>query len=477
MFLLDYPSTINGLKKDYMTNMNNMTTMKAKFVSLLAILALTFGTKLKAQDPCTVAASLFTEPAKVQNYEAAMPHYQKVIDECPQYSLAIYQYAVKMFEHYIENGDKSKISDLEKAYNLRIKYYPSKSKEGDILSDIAQIKYDNGIGTKMEQFQAFDEAFKKDEENFKSPKRIYTYFSLAMDLYEEGKKDIQDVFDLYDIIQSKIEKEEGYYAKQLTELLNKQESGEQLSSKEEKKMDGYEKNVGYYGQIKESVDAKLGKIADCENLIPLYEKNFEENKDNVAWLKSAAGRLNARDCETPLFFQMVEQLHTLQPSASSAYYLGRLADKAGKSGEAMDYYNQAVELETDANKKADYLFAIAENLRKKGSYGSARSKYLQVLDIKPSKGICYLRIAEMYAKSSNDCGNTVFEKRAINWKAAEMADKAARVDGSIASTARAAAESYRQRAPSKSDIFSEGMAGKTVTFSCWVGGSVRVPNL
>ena len=83
----------------------------------------------------------------------------------------------------------------------------------------------------------------------------------------------------------------------------------------------------------------------------------------------------------------------------------------------------------------------------------------------------------MYAQSTNSCGNNVFEKRAINWKAAEMANKAARVDGSIASTARAAASSYLQRAPSKSDIFAEGMAGKTVSFSCWVGGSVRVPSL
>ena len=58
-----------------------------------------------------------------------------------------------------------------------------------------------------------------------------------------------------------------------------------------------------------------------------------------------------------------------------------------------------------------------------------------------------------------------------------MANKAARVDGSIASTARDAASSYMQRAPSKSDIFSAGKAGQTISFSCWVGGSVRVPNL
>lgn len=451
--------------------------MKTKATLFLSLLALLFVGKMQAQDPCAVSASLFTEPAKVKNYQAALQHYDKVVNDCPQYSLAIYQYAVKMFEHFIESGDKTKIADLEKAYDLRMKYYPSKSKKGDILSDIAQIKYDNGIGTKMEQFKAFDHAYKTDEENFKSPKRIYTYFSLAMDLYNDGQKDIQEVFDLYDVIVEKIEKEEGYYAGQVTELINKEEGGTALSAKEKKKMDAYEKNLGYYSQIKGSVDTKLGAIADCDNLIPLYEKNFEAKKNDAAWLKSAAGRLNAKDCETPMFFKLVQQLHSLQPSAASAFYLGRLADREGKGSDAINYYNQAVELETNESKKADYLFAIAENYRSKGSYSTARSYYNKVLAIKPGKGICYLRIADMYAKSSNDCGSSVFEKRAINWRAAEMAEKAARVDAGIASTARAAASSYRQRAPSKSDIFSEGMAGKTVTFNCWVGGSVRVPNL
>jgi hypothetical protein len=83
----------------------------------------------------------------------------------------------------------------------------------------------------------------------------------------------------------------------------------------------------------------------------------------------------------------------------------------------------------------------------------------------------------MYSKSSNDCGSSIFEKRAVNWLAASMADKAARVDASIATEARKAASSYRQRAPSKSDIFSDGMSGKTIRFNCWIGGNVKVPNL
>lgn len=450
--------------------------MKTKI--LLVVFLTTLATNFaNAQDDCTIAVSLFTEPAKIKNYEGALAQYDKVISSCPKYSVAIYQYAVKMFEYFIEQGDPSKIKDLENAYQLRMKYFPKKSKKGDILADIAQIKYDNKIGDKTTQFNAFDLAFKTDERTFKSPKGIYTYFSLGMDLYKDGKKEIQEVFDLYDVIIEKIEKEEGNYATQINKLVEKEESGQKLSSKEKKKLAGYEKYLGYYAKIKGSVDTKLGSIADCENLIPLYEKNFEEKKGDIAWLKSAASRLNAKDCETPLFYQLVQQLHSLQPSAASAFYLGRLADRDGNNTDAIDYYNQAVELETNLNKTADYIFAIAENCRKRGSYSKARSNYYKVLEQKPSKGICYLRIADMYSKSSNDCGSTVFEKRAINWKAAEMAQRAARVDASIAATARATAESYRGRAPSKSDIFAEGMGGKTININCWIGGSVKVPNL
>lgn len=468
----------DGLKRDIMINRINTNTMKTKVTLLLVVLAVTFSGRALAQmDECITTASLFIEPAKAKNYEAALPHYDKVVNECPKYSMATYQYAERMFKHFVEKGDLSKVSDYEKNFKLQLVNYPSKTKVGKNMAKVAQLKYDNKLGSMKEQFEAFDAAYMRDEKTFTSPKSLYTYFSLAKDLFEAGQKDIQEVFDLYDVIQEKINKEEGKYASKLSELIDKEEAGTMLSSKEKKRLKGYETNLESYGKIKGSVDAKLGVIADCTNLIPLYERLFEEKKNDVSWLKSAAGKLNAKDCDTPLFFQMVQQLHSLQPSAASAFYLGRLAEKAGKASEALNYYNQAVELEGDPNRKVGYYTSIAENFRKKGSLGKARSYYRKILEIKPNSGRAYLKIAQMYARSSNSCGSNVFEKRAINWLAAQMADKAARVDPSIASTARAAASSYRQRAPSKTDIFSSGMAGKTVSFRCWVGGSVRVPSL
>jgi tetratricopeptide (TPR) repeat protein len=466
------------LKKDIMINKINTTTMKTKVTLLLAVFAVAFSGNMLAQmDECVTTASLFIEPAKAKNYEAALPHYDKVVTECPKYSLATYQYAEKMFKYFVEKGDKSKVAAYVKNFEMQEMHFPAKSKDGKNMAKIAQLKYDNEMGTKAQQFAAFDEAYKTDEETFTSPKSLYTYFSLARELFDSNEKDIQEVFDLYDIIQDKISKEESKYASRLSELIDKEEAGTVLTSKEQKKVKGYETNLGSYGLIKGSIDTKLGAIADCTNLVPLYEKLWEEKKNDVDWLKSSAGKLNSKDCDTPLFFQMVQQLHSLQPSAASAFYLGRLAEKAGKASEALDYYNQAVDLETDPNKKVGYYSSIAENFYKKGSYGQARSYFRKVLELKPNSGRAYLKIAAMYNKSANSCGSSPFEKRAINWLAAQMADKAARVDPSIAGSARSAANSYRGLAPSKTDIFSSGMAGKTVSFNCWVGGSVRVPSL
>ena len=56
-------------------------------------------------------------------------------------------------------------------------------------------------------------------------------------------------------------------------------------------------------------------------------------------------------------------------------------------------------------------------------------------------------------------------------------EKAGRVDPSLSGSSSQAANSYSAKAPSKEMIFSSGMAGKTVTFNCWVGGSVKVPSL
>ena len=144
--------------------------------------------------------------------------------------------------------------------------------------------------------------------------------------------------------------------------------------------------------------------------------------------------------------------------------------------EPLPIYNKAVELETDSYKKSNILYKIATIVRK-NSKSQARNYLNKSISANSSNGKAYLLLANLYAGSANACGETPFEKRAIYWKAAEVARKAGRVDPSLASNANQTAASYTQRAPDKTMIFNTGMAGKTVTFKCWVGGSVKVPTL
>ncbi len=457
--------------------------MKKRFIALLTIALSGLGSVNAQSGDCATMAALAYDDAKAKNYEAAYPALVKVKEECPKYSLATYQYLERALEYKIDNaeqGDKKElVEELINVWEARLELYPTKTSKGKIYSDIALLKFDNKIGDKNEQYMAFDKAYTEDKDNFKSPKGLYAYFDLMAEMQDEGEKTLQDVFDNYDRVFTKIEEEENEAAENLAPLLKKQEEGEDLTAKEQKQIKYAEINLSNYSKVKEAINAKLGARADCDNLIPLYSKDFDAKQGDVAWLKNVNARLSAKDCtEDPLFIKVSEALHKLEPSAKSAYSLGQLAESKGNSSKALQYYNQAAELETNKSDQAKIYYRIANNYKDKGSFGQARNFYNKALQAKPSLGSAYLQIASMYAQSANNCGEDAFNKRAVYWLAADYASRAARVDPSISSNANQAAAAYKGRAPQKSDVFqSSKNAGDAISIGCWIGETVRIPNL
>ena len=141
------------------------------------------------------------------------------------------------------------------------------------------------------------------------------------------------------------------------------------------------------------------------------------------------------------------------------------------------FYNESIEVQTDNIKKARILYKIATKFKNTRQFYRSRNYARRALEFQPSMGRANLLIANLYASSANGCGETQFEKRAVYWLAEREARKAAKIDATIRKTALKAAESYLGRAPSKTDIFTEGNSGKVITFNCWIGLSVTVPTL
>lgn len=458
--------------------------MKTKLLALLAAVFFSFGTANAQEVDCNTTLSLYSQSAKIKDYKSALPHYNTLAENCPKINLALYQYGERMFKQLIKDaeGDAAKKKEyaeaLIKNYELRLENFPDKTQKGEAYADIAQVKFDNGLGSLEEQYNAFDKAWELDRESFNSPKALYSYFNLIVKLQEAGKKDLQEVFTKYDELIQKIERQEIIRAEQAEPLMAKQEAGEELNSNEKRILSNSDIYLTNFMKIKGSINSMLGEKADCDNLIPLYKKDFEAKKTDTEWLRKAARRLSAKDCDDPLFFQLVEALHEAEPSAKTAYYLGQLADKDGNNAKALEYYNQSAELEEEPLAKAKVYYAIANKYKAKGSLSQARSFYRKALKFQPSLGVAYLKIAQMYAASANNCGETSFEKRAVYWLAAEYADRAGKVDPSLKSNASQTAASYRGTAPQKQDIFtSDYKTGDNISFGCWVGESVRVPAL
>jgi len=436
----------------------------------------------QAQNPeCMTNLSIFSEHAKVKNYDAAYTPWKMVYENCPDANWAIYAYGERILKDKIEKSsgaDKDAlVNTLFGVWDNSLKYFPKKAKKADVIIDKVLLKYDNKMIKDDEIYSMLSQAFTEDKANFNNPKALYLYFSSLVDLNKAGKKDLQEVFDVYDEVTEKIDSENDKLTDNIAKLLPKEEANT-LTSKEKKLLSSYNSYSENYGKIAGSIDSKLGALADCGNLIPLYEKSFEEKKGDVTWVKRAVGRMFNKECtDDPLFSKMVEVQAQLDPSADVYVYLGTLKMKNGDSSGALADFDKALSLETNGKKKSNIAYKVAVINKRKGSKSSARKYAQSAIDANPANGRAYLLIANLYATSANDCGSTPFEKRAIYWKAADMARQAGRVDPSVSGSASQSAASYAAKAPTKEMIFSAGMAGKTVSFSCWVGGSVKVPNL
>jgi tetratricopeptide (TPR) repeat protein len=317
-------------------------------------------------------------------------------------------------------------------------------------------------------------------ESFANPKALYNYFKTLYTMYKNGDENVtmDALFSKYEDVSEKFTIENQKLSRTFDRILKKEDSGEALTPRDKRSKRVAEINSRANSTYANNLDAIISQEASCENLIPLYRSNFDENKSDDKWLKRAASRMDAKECsDDPLFVELVEALHSLSPSADSAYYLGILKDKAGNTTEAIAFYEESLTLESDAYRKAEILYKIAAKLKKRGLKSQARKYAKQALSNKPSMGKAYILIAGLYADSANDCGNNQFEKQAVYWLAAQTARRAAIVDPSLKKTSQKLEASYTGRAPSKTDIFTQGKAGEVISFDCWIRSSVTVPNL
>ena len=443
--------------------------MKTNITLIIAILFLGLNSNFAqtSNEDCTVNLSLFVEAVKADKFAEALPYYRVAIKDCPKFNQsAIYKYGEDMFEGLYDASttDAEKveyINELTTLWDSRIENYASKSPLGKYGAKKTELKYDNRelLGLSDEQiYTEYDAIYKSDLKNFNNAKDLYVYFKMMVSLYDKGQKTPQELFNKYDDVVDKIDTEVEANSVKLNELIAK---GESLSSKQETHKRIYTQRVDAFEKISGSLEQLLGDRANCEVLIPIYQKDYEANKNDGQWLQRAMNKLYAKGCKTdPMFVKIVKQKYSLAPNADVARYL------YGITGE-QKYLDEIFRLETDPLKLAKLNYNLALEFKGKGSYGQARTYFYKAAQLNPADTKPYLQVAAMYQASVKSCGNDNFEKRAIYWLAASEAGKAS----------SSTAAKYKALAPTKTEIFSSGKSGQTIKIGCWIGRSITVPTI
>ena len=186
--------------------------------------------------------------------------------------------------------------------------------------------------------------------------------------------------------------------------------------------------------------------------------------------------LSKKDCkDNDVFYIAVSKLHDLEPTSSSAYNMGNMCMEKKKYSEAVDYYNQAIEMAQDETNLAAYYYQLSYALRMNRSYSAARSAALKSADLNPESGKPYMMIGDIYLASANSCGSSRLEIGAVYWAAVDMFMKAKKIDDLLTELANKRISKYSKYFPSKEDCFFENIQeGDSYRVKCWIDRSTRV---
>ncbi|NQY11152.1 MAG: hypothetical protein HRT71_16775 [Flavobacteriales bacterium] len=398
---------------------------------------------------CLESLNLFGDDIKAKNYKSAVIHWRTAVTICPKASKNLYINGAKMLKSLIkEEADEAKktilIDSLFWLYAERIKNFGQEGYvKGRWAGDVYKYKKDiNG---------AYDLAANSYEleQNKTDANTVNIYFRTAFSKYKKKELEKEFIMELYlklsDVVSANL---------------------------------GDARKVPSYKIVQEGMDKKFADLANCEDLIGVFQPRFDATPEDIGMLKTITKLLDKVDCtDSELFYGASVKLDALDPSETSKYNLGKMSMGKKKYSAALDYFKAAVELASDGEKKGKYLFKAAEAYKALGQKPTARTYAKKAIAARPGWGIPYILIGDLYAISGKECGEEGkdVKKGSVQWAAYDMYKKAKSVDSGVAGVANKKMEQAKSRFPDTEKLFFEGVeVGAAFTVECWINETTIV---
>ena len=413
---------------------------------------------------CLQNISIYTEYVKTNNFKDAYNPWKIVFTEAPFAQVGTYTNGAKILRALIQSTkdaaqQKAYLDELMGIHDQRIKYL-------DQLNKIVRTPSSKGsiLGMKAHDYIIF--SGKNVDVN-----KAYQMVTEAVNMEKENA-DYFMFMDMMDISSRKLKKEDAHKEQFIQDYLTASSLAD-AAFKAAKK----ERDKKLLKTTKENVDAYFinSGAASCENLQSIYGPKVAQNKTNLDYLKQVISVMQLLKCtEEQAYFDASEAAHAIEPTSATAAGCGYMYYKKGDLTKSISYFDQAVELEQDPDKKAEYSYNAAVILFSKKQLSKAKQYANKAISIKKEYGDAYILIAQMYASSPNWSDEAALNKCTF-FAVLDKLQRAKSVDPSVTEKANELIRIYAGHTPKDEDLFFLGLKkGNSVTIGGWIGETTTI---
>ena len=336
-------------------------------------------------------------------------------------------YLDSMFLSFELKGKYFELTDLE-LNNEAYRYY----------------KYWKTNKSKMaEALHAYEVAYKNPKEVINN--NIVSYMDMVRRAKAYGENISNDkVFDVYTLVMETIDL--------------KEQQGEDADKLEK-----------YRDAVNSLLTMTMGDDLNCDFINNNLAPKLDQSPD-IKIAKKVFGLLLNQQCsDSPYFLKAAEIIQKEEPTEGIAKVIAQRAAVAEEYDKAVTYYNQAISMSKDPEKKADLLLDLTSVYIRMGNKPEARKMALQAAEInKASEKQALTLVANMYMNSFNECSQKVsqIDDRAIYMAAYDLYQKAGNSEGMAQAKAQF---------PTVSDVFTANKKeGDPIRVGCWINVSTTI---
>jgi tetratricopeptide (TPR) repeat protein len=398
--------------------------------------------------------SMYQQYVKQNAYKEAHSSWRVIYNEAPRASFNMYLHGVVIYKTLMnETKDpvlrRAYVDTIMMIYDQRSKYF---GKRGEVLARKAVELRELDETRIAEAYDFITEGIKLDGHNIPDF-AINTYMQISLSRYLKNEIDrdamVNNFATSIDIMEHKL--------KAATE----------------------EKNRESYKQIIDNVQLIFSNsgAASCETLVPVLSRKYDKNPDDLETINGVLNLLRTVRCEdSELFAKVAEKLHSKEPSANSAYNLGKYFLARKDFAKTIPYYEQALSLEQDDQNKAKYYSELALiYLATDKSPVETRAMANNALRLNPNDGRSLLIIGRLYAQYNKNISDKEFEQNTAFWAAVDKFIQAKRVDSSVAEEADRLIATYSVYFPTQETAFFNDLSeGQDWRVPGWINENTKV---